>query len=494
MNIINMKKKNLINNLKETEILAKEVSLIIQKGDFISLVGPMGSGKTTLSKYIINSIGEVIQEVTSPTFNLSQTYPTQRSLITHYDLYRIENYTDLEEIGFKEALEEGIVIVEWADKFSHELPKDRLEIKIEDNGKNKRIAYIKGYGCWKKRLERNIHLNNFISGCDLKIVNKNWMKGDASERSYQRIVTEDNSYVVMNNNQRKKEINPTKIAENIEAFILINYYLESLGIKIPRILKIDRKNSFLLLEDLGNIQYSKINLNDNHVFDYYAPAIESLVLIQNSQHKKNLKYNGMEHVLNFYDKDIYLEEVKLLIDWYWPYKKGTLCEINVYKEYTAIWNTLLSKISQSSTLTLRDFHSPNLLWVNNENGLRRCGIIDFQDALIGHPLYDLVSLTQDARIDISRELETKILNYYNELKYSQASKNLEINLVQDYHIIATQRCFKILGVFARLAMSSKKPEYLLHIPRIIGYIERNFENKVLKDLKEWFERNFKEEK
>ena len=223
MNIINMKKKNLINNLKETEILAKEVSLIIQKGDFISLVGPMGSGKTTLSKYIINSIGEVIQEVTSPTFNLSQTYPTQRSLITHYDLYRIENYTDLEEIGFKEALEEGIVIVEWADKFSHELPKDRLEIKIEDNGKNKRIAYIKGYGCWKKRLERNIHLNNFISGCDLKIVNKNWMKGDASERSYQRIVTEDNSYVVMNNNQRKKEINPTKIAENIEAFILINY-------------------------------------------------------------------------------------------------------------------------------------------------------------------------------------------------------------------------------------------------------------------------------
>ena len=489
-----MKNKFLINSLKETEALAKEVSLIIQKGDFISLIGPLGSGKTTLTKYIINNICEASQEVTSPTFTLSQTYPAKRSPITHYDLYRIEDYSDLEEIGFSETLEEGIVIIEWADKFSNKLPKNRLQIQIEDDGGNNRIAHIKGYGSWDKRLERNIHLNNFINQCNLEIIDKNWMQGDASERSYQRIITPDNSYVIMNHNQKKTKENPTKLAENFEAFILINYHLESLGIKVPKIFEVDTKNSFLLLEDLGNIQYSEINPNSDNIFDYYIPALESLILIQDSHHKKNLEYGGMRHTLNSYDNNIYLEELKLLVNWYWPYKKGTLCEIDAYNEYIDIWEALLSKISHSSTLTLRDFHSPNLLWIDSENGLRRCGIIDFQDALIGHPLYDLVSLTQDARINISSELEIQILNYYIELKYPEISEDLRMSLVQDYHIIATQRCCKILGVFARLAMSANRPEYLLHIPRIIGYIDRNFENQVLKDLSGWFKKNFKEEK
>ena len=158
-----MKNKFLINSLKETEALAKEVSLIIQKGDFISLIGPLGSGKTTLTKYIINNICGDSQEVTSPTFTLSQTYLAKRSPITHYDLYRIEDYSDLEEIGFSETLEEGIVIIEWADKFSNKLPKNRLQIQIEDDEGNNRIAHIKGYGSWDQRLERNIHLNNFIN-------------------------------------------------------------------------------------------------------------------------------------------------------------------------------------------------------------------------------------------------------------------------------------------------------------------------------------------
>ncbi|MDB4225408.1 MAG: tRNA (adenosine(37)-N6)-threonylcarbamoyltransferase complex ATPase subunit type 1 TsaE [Alphaproteobacteria bacterium] len=489
-----MKNKFLINSLKDTEALAKEVSLILQKGDFISLIGELGSGKTTLTKYIVNSVCEHNQEVTSPTFNLSQTYPTQRCPITHYDLYRIEDYADLEEIGFNEALEEGVVIIEWAEKFSDELPKDRLQIKIEDNGRNKRIIHITGYGSWEKRLKRNIHLNSFIAQCNLEVVDRNWMKGDASERSYQRIITNNNSYVVMNHNQRKNKQNPTKLAEGLEAFILINYHLENLGVKVPKIIKIDRKNSFLLLEDLGNIQYSQIDLSGNDTFDYYLPAVESLVLIQNFYPKKSLEHDGMKHILNSYDNNIYLEEVKLLTNWYWPYKKSTLCKANAYNEYISIWLALISKISQSSSLTLRDFHSPNLLWVDNEKGLRRCGIIDFQDALIGHPLYDVISLTQDARIDINKELETQILNYYIELKYSESPKDLRADIMQDYYIIATQRCFKILGVFARLAMSNNSPEYLLHMPRIIGYIERNFENEILRDLKEWFERNFKEEK
>ena len=117
-----------------------------------------------------------------------------------------------------------------------------MNIKVKDELKNGKGRYFSNADIF----ESPSKYYRMRTECNLEIIDKNWMQGDASERSYQRIITRDKSYVIMNHNQKKTKENPTKLAENFEAFILINYHLESLGIKVPKIFEVDTKNSFLL--------------------------------------------------------------------------------------------------------------------------------------------------------------------------------------------------------------------------------------------------------
>ncbi len=136
---------------------------------------------------------------------------------------------------------------------------------------------------------------------------------------------------------------------------------------------------------------------------------------------------------------------------------------------------------------MRDYHSPNLIWLPEREGLERVGVIDFQDAVMGHPAYDVASLLQDARVDCSADFELRLLGLYiRERRARDASFDLQ-SFARSYAVLAAQRATKILGIFARLDKRDGKPGYLAHLPRIEGYLARNLAHPALGDLRAWHE-------
>jgi N-acetylmuramate 1-kinase len=135
---------------------------------------------------------------------------------------------------------------------------------------------------------------------------------------------------------------------------------------------------------------------------------------------------------------------------------------------------------------LRDFHSPNLLWLPSRQGLARLGILDFQDALIGPAAYDLASLLQDARVDVAEKTELALLGRYVRRRRTADPVFDGAQFIRLYVTLAAQRASKILGIFARLDARDGKPQYLRHMPRIWGYLRRSLAHPALAPLNDWY--------
>ena len=141
------------------------------------------------------------------------------------------------------------------------------------------------------------------------------------------------------------------------------------------------------------------------------------------------------------------------------------------------------------TWTLRDYHSPNLIWLPEREGLKRVGIIDFQDCVMGHPAYDVVSLLQDARVTVPDEMELRLLGHYAQLR-KVASPDFDMPaFARAYAILGAQRATKILGIFARLDKRDHKPAYLAHLPRVTRYLRKNLAHPALALLRDWHKAN-----
>jgi N-acetylmuramate 1-kinase len=135
---------------------------------------------------------------------------------------------------------------------------------------------------------------------------------------------------------------------------------------------------------------------------------------------------------------------------------------------------------------LRDFHSPNLLWLPQRNELARLGLLDFQDAVMGHPAYDLASLLQDARVDVPEEAELALLGRYVRGRSRREPDFDGAQFIKIYATLAAQRASKILGIFARLDVRDGKPQYLRHLPRVWGYLQRSLSHPALEALNAWY--------
>ncbi len=182
-----------------------------------------------------------------------------------------------------------------------------------------------------------------------------------------------------------------------------------------------------------------------------------------------------------------LVEVELLAKWYAPRFKGAPLGEDETAQFSHIWNGLVDLLSDSEQKVLmRDFHSPNIIWRNVETGHHKVAVIDFQDAVIGPSAYDLASLAQDARVDVSGELEEKLVDHYCSLRKAGTEFD-ENRFRRDYAIMAALRTTKILGIFVRLDERDNKPDYLRHLPRMQDYIRRAMRHPVLKEYREWYE-------
>ncbi|MEL6583318.1 MAG: phosphotransferase [Pseudomonadota bacterium] len=262
-----------------------------------------------------------------------------------------------------------------------------------------------------------------------------------------------------------KPLAPPYITPEPEPFLAIARYLTEIGLSAPQIYAEDRAAGFLLLEDLGDDLFTHtVEIKPQAEETLYAAAVTMLADLARQTPPKGLAPP--------YDLATYQFESALALEWYAPH-----CSDAAYAAFSEALAEALPT-NGPKALVLRDVHAENLLWLPNRAAPQNVGLLDFQDGLIGHPAYDLVSLLEDARRDTSEALRDKMISHYLALTGFEREPFLRA-----YATLGAQRNLKILGIFARLARRDSKPKYLAHLPRVWGHLMRDLAHPALADLR-----------
>ena len=474
---------------KATRLFGNDLARALVRGDLLLLSGDLGAGKSTLARALIRSLAQDPDlEVPSPTFTLVQAYDTPLPA-SHFDLYRINDPSELGELGLDESLEAGIALIEWPEKAASALagPAIRIALLMKDEG---RVAVIEA-GDAEDRIMRSLALRGFLARSGHGSALRRPFAGDASPRVYELIADETgNDLVVMDqreapagppvwNGKPYRDVahttNPT-----VHPFVAIDTALIANGFAAPRILHSDLDRNFLILEHLGNGSF--LDENGKPLIDRYCFAAEVLADIHMAGIGPVVSGGGVSWTVPQFDRDALMIEALLALDWYLPYRLGRAATDSERAEFMAIWDDLFASLNKPAYgLVLRDYHSPNLIWRGDRDGRDRLGILDFQDALWGPNAYDLASLAQDARITIPPEIEEAAVSAYFSRRMQMAGFDAQ-RTAREFAVMALQRNTKILGIFVRLNLRDGKPAYLKHLPRIESYVLRTLPNPGLERL------------
>jgi hypothetical protein len=298
------------------------------------------------------------------------------------------------------------------------------------------------------------------------------LAGDASFRRYYRLADGARRAVLMDA--------PPPEQEKLPAYITVADILRDLGLSAPEIYAADHDAGLLLIEDFGDDTFTRALAAGADESALYALAIDTLVALQHTVASAGLPN------LPRYDEARLLTEAGLLADWYAPAALGRKLPDAVRTEYLALWRDVLSLAKPDKpTLVLRDYHVDNLMRLPDRAGVKACGILDIQDAVIGSPAYDLVSLLEDARRDVPPALRTAMTE-----RYLAAFPQIDrAPFRRAAAILAAQRNTKIVGLFVRLWQRDGKPAYLAHLPRVWRLLEGDLAEPALAPLREWLARH-----
>jgi N-acetylmuramate 1-kinase len=482
-----------------TRRLALDIANSLQGGDFVSLSGDLGAGKTTFARALIRYLaGDNSLEVPSPTFTLLQTYDLPQFPLIHADFFRLAGSAELSELGFDDLPENSVVLVEWPDRAAGFLPADRIDVALTLAPKLKlefRHARVTGYGRLGPRVDRMAAVRRFIAENGYSEALRARIKGDASTRSYERLVLGER-HVVLMNSPRQPDGPPVRdgkpysaiahLAESVIPFVGMATALRERGLSAPQVHHAELDQGLLILEDLGDMPVVS-GEPPVPMKERYECAVDALLWLHDQQLPDVLQVAPqIQHRIPYYDMNAFLIEVELLLDWYLPRLGAQLAETE-RESFRALWRELLQPaIDAPPTWVLRDFHSPNLLWLPKRSDIARLGVLDFQDAVIGPAAYDLASLLQDARVDVTEQLEVALLGRYVRGRRQKQPEFDTTAFIRMYATLAAQRASKILGIFARLDMRDGKPQYLRHLPRVWGYLQRGLGHPALEALNAWY--------
>ncbi|MBO0738808.1 MAG: phosphotransferase [Alphaproteobacteria bacterium] len=297
------------------------------------------------------------------------------------------------------------------------------------------------------------------------------LAGDASFRRYFRLRGNARRAVVMDAPPPHEDVRP---------YTAVAALLLELGFSAPEVFAMDAGNGFLLIEDFGDDTYTRLLDRGAGEGVLYALAVDTLIALQRAVARCGAPD------LQRYDAERLLAEAALLVDWYAPAALGSPLSERVREEYLGIWRAVLAHaFLPTETLVLRDYHVGNLMLLPDRPGVRRCGILDFQDAVVGPASYDLVSLIRDARRDVPAGLRDAMIE-----RYFAAFPSLDRPaFLRSAAMLAAQRNCKILGIFTRLWKRDGKPAYLGHIPRIWRLLDEDLAHPDLAPVKRWLDRH-----
>jgi tRNA threonylcarbamoyl adenosine modification protein YjeE len=475
--------------------LMADLALLIGPGDVITLSGDLGAGKTAAARAMIRYLaGDDTLEVPSPTFTLVQSYDLPSFQLLHADLYRINDPSEVEELDLLPVPDGVVALIEWPERAPSLLPADRIDIAFSHRpaqGAQARSADITGHGRAASIVARLAALRLFLDASGYIAATRERMAGDASTRSYARLIRDTGVYILMNAPRRpdggRDYSSAVHLAEDVTPFVAIANGLRALGFSAPAIYHGDLDAGFLITEDFGR---GSVLSGDppTPVPERYEAATDMLAALHAIDVPAVLPLTDTrDYTIPVFDIPAMLTEVGLILQWYLP-DRGAPLDDAAQAEFLAIWRDVLPRVmSAPATWMLRDYHSPNIIWLpDRADPISKVGIIDFQDTVLGPAAYDLVSLLQDARIDVPEPLELSLFGRYLKSRRSAEPAFDVASFAEHYAIMSAQRNTRLLGTFARLNRRDGKPHYLKHQPRIWTYLRRSLAHPALDELRDWF--------
>ncbi|MEO0728826.1 MAG: tRNA (adenosine(37)-N6)-threonylcarbamoyltransferase complex ATPase subunit type 1 TsaE [Pseudomonadota bacterium] len=497
----------------ELERLAELIAPRLIAGDCLALVGDLGAGKSTFARALVKALlGDPSADVPSPTFPIVITYERQTSKgtavpIAHYDWYRLSDDTELDEIGFDDSQPNQITLVEWPDRLPNALPTNHLRVELQPalNDAEARSITIARHGDIQKpeRFDRLHVLFDAAMHVTPKVTRISHMTGDASSRSYARLHLADGTTAILMDNPAMPDGAPladgrpysrhAKLAETIEPFLNIATGLREAHLSAPMVLLSEARKGWAVLEDLGDQPFDHlVRADGNDQRQLWLAALDTLIALR----ARLIDLDACPQwvtALPPIDTGVMDVEVALFCDWAVELGSPAQADDRARSAYIAAWNAALAEFTrapdQQNGVMLRDYHSPNLMWLPDRRAHQRVGVIDFQDALRGPWAYDVVSLCQDARVDVSPMLEHAAKAHYVSQMQTIDPQFCRETFDRHYAILGAQRAAKIIGIFHRLDKRDGKPGYKVHLPRVIRYLQTNLEHPALKQVRHWFATN-----
>ena len=330
------------------------------------------------------------------------------------------------------------------------------------------------------------------------------LPGDASTRRYARLTRAGTSAMLMHQPQGTETptapANASEEARRVlgynavarlagadcKRFAAVADYLRGRGLAAPQIHAADFAQGLAILEDFGDDLFADVLTAGASEEELYKIAVEVLAKLHAEEAPAEL---SDEMPLYVYDEIALIAETDLLPEWFLPLALGRDATEKEMAEHRDLWRAALAPIAAGPRVFVhRDYHAQNLIWMPERQGLARIGLIDFQDAVAGSRAYDLVSLIEDARRDVSPAIAERATTHYLSAMRAQGTPQDEAAFREEMAVMAAQRNAKIVGIFARLYKRDGKHRYLSYLPRVWAYLARDLSHPALADLRAWYDR------
>jgi hypothetical protein len=357
--------------------------------------------------------------------------------------------------------------------------------------------------------ERETVKADFLARAGLANAQRQPLPGDASTRRYERLTTPGGQSLMLMDAPPLAESPPCDpvwspsqrvaagwnatarlAAGSVAAFAAVADHLRSIGLSAPMVYALDAPLGLAVVEDFGDDAFARRIAQGADEAELYFAAIDALAILHAAPTPSVLQGPGGPWPLLTYDAVALKAGADLFVDWLPRLKPELDFGGPARSEWDVLWTDIAQRGEAGARVAAhRDFHAENLIWLPERLGAARVGMIDFQDAVIAHPSWDLHSLLQDARRDVSPELEAQALARY----FAHRPELDREAFLGDYAALAALNETRIIGVFARLVARDGKPRYLDFMPRMWRQLDRNLQNPALADLKAWFDRHVPQE-